>query len=167
MKRIANRILVLFAVILGFTVTGCVSSDPETEQQLAGTWETSFTESEDGVQIVASSTETYSLEGHEYSCVLRYAFGYPIFEHFVTVTYSGNWKASKKTIEVDIDKNSIDFSFNKSITDKSDREEFKQEMLLELKKSGYSEESPILTSITDKFETEDEDGERLVYTRVK
>lgn len=164
--KIANILLGLTIATLAFAFTGCVSSDPKTEQQLAGTWQTTLNDSEDGIEMVAISTDTYSLEEHKFECVIKFSIGYPIFGDLATMTYSGKWKASKETIVVDVDKNSIEFSFNNGYTDKREREEFKNEILSEFKKSGYSEEYPILSPITDTFETEDEDGERLVYTRL-
>lgn len=157
---------VFAAVALAFT--GCSeSSDPETEQALEGTWMTEYTDSEEGIKVVGHMYETYSLPDHTYESEIVYEFGSPINERFCTVTYSGKWKASKDAIYQDIDENSIEFKFNRSIFDREDCEEFENEMLSELKKEGYSEGVRIVSPITDTFEAKDDEGSRYTYIRIK
>lgn len=153
-------IIILF--FIGLMSTSCESRDPETEQKLEGTWKADIVEMEDGVMIMVTMIEKYSLSNHEYSAEISYF----MHTNYATVTYSGKWEASKSSIMIDIDKESIKFYFNTNITDRSERKEFKEEMLAELKKNGYCEIVPINSSITDRFETEDEDGEKLTYYRI-
>lgn len=142
------------------------SSDPETEKAIAGTWKISYTESEDGMSVIASATESYSLEDHRFNAEIKYSFGYPINERLCTITYSGEWKASKKELTTYIDEKTVEFSFNKSLLDRSDREEFESEMLAELKKQSFTEVMPFKSEIGDTFDIIDEDGEIVTYHRV-
>ena len=163
--RIFRKMMALAVVALAFT--GCSeSSDPATEQALEGTWMTEYTETEDGVKVKAYMFETYSLPDHTFESKVTFELGYPINERFCTMACSGTWKASKNAIYQEIDKNSIDFNFNRSFLDREDCEAFEKEMLSELKKEGYSLGYIITSPITDTFEAKDDEGNRYSYTRI-
>lgn len=166
LKKSLTALSLIVMTFIAIATTSCQSSDPETEKAIAGTWRYSYSEKEDGITMTAYVTESYSLDDHRFEAELVLTFCYPINEKLCTVTYSGEWEASKKELTTYIDENSVEFSFNKSITDRSDREGFKSEMLRELKKQGFCEVTPFESAITDSFETIDEDGERITYHRV-
>ena len=97
---------------------------------------------------------------------MTFYVGYPINSTIATVSYSGKWHATKKEIINDVDEKSINFSFNKTFMDKNDRKEFKDELLMELRKNGYQEGVRIKSPIGDSFRAVDDDGEEYIYERV-
>lgn len=170
MKLTFKTFLAIFATVISIISTSCSSSnnsDPETEKAIAGTWSTSFSDSEDGVVMKGTETSTYSLEDHKFNTTIKYYITYPITASFCTITYSGTWEASKEELTAYIDKSSVEFSFNKRMTDKSDREGFKSDILHEMEELDYYEILPFISDITDTFESIDEDGETITYHRIK
>lgn len=153
----------LCAMMVMLVTTGCVMSDKETEAKLNGMWRTTETEYEDGVLTTISTTETFNAEDHTFTAEITCSSeGF----RFVTVSYEGSWKASTDEIEYEIDEKSLSFKFNKSLTSKSERAEFKQSMLDELKDTGYKEGMRIISDITDTFEAEDDEGTKFTYYRI-
>lgn len=167
-----TRLLLLITALMVFAaaLTGCtdtVKSDPATEEKLVGSWECSETEYEDGIAVTTTSRETYSLDDHRFEAKLTLRFGYPINARIATVTYSGKWRASKEVLVCDIDKNSIKFSGNMNILDRSDLKELRQEMESELKKNDYREAIEFISLInSDSFTAKDDDGEIYKYRRI-
>ena len=166
MKKSIKMISAIFIAIVAIVATSCNSSDPETEQALAGTWQTSFNETEDGITMHINVVESYSLEDHKFTSKITINYGYPINEHLCTITWAGEWEASKTVLTTQIDENSIEFSFNKGITDRSDREEIKSEMISGLKEQSFMETLEFKSPITDSFEAVDGEGESFTYTRM-
>lgn len=156
----------MLIVTMTVALTGCESSDPETEQKLEGTWRYSLSDSEDGVSMSVTAMEEYVVKDHTFSSTIKFYVGYPINSNIATVSYSGKWHATKKEIINEIDKKSINFSFNKTFMDKSDRKEFKDELLMELRKNGYQDGVRIKSPIGDSFRAVDDDGEEYMYERV-
>lgn len=154
---------VFAAVALAFT--GCSEpSDPETEQALQGTWMVELTDSKEVPEGVESYVvEMYDLFDHRFEGAICVETVNPVNERVVTVTYSGTWKASKKAIYHDIDKNSIEFKFNRNILDNKECEEFKLEILEEFKKEGNFDVR-IVSPITETFEAIDDEGTHVTYT---
>lgn len=69
MKERKKSLKLLVAMVVGitmFAVTGCHSSDPETEKALQGTWVGTSFEKEDGVTLKMVVTETFSLPDHRF-----------------------------------------------------------------------------------------------------
>ncbi len=166
MNRKFKFILTLLIVVMAINLSACENSDAETEQNLEGSWQYTYSETEDGVHMTVTATESYSLEDHRFNSYIIFHIGYPINADIATVTYEGKWYATKKEIVNDIEKGSVNFSFNKRLLDKSDREEFKDEILRELKKNDYQEGVRIKSPITDSFIAEDNEGEEYHYTRI-
>lgn len=116
--------------------------------------------------MTITAREEYVVKDHTFSATMSFYVGYPINSTIATVSYSGKWHASKKEIFNEIDERSMNFSFNKSLMDKSDRKEFKDEMLKELRKNGYQEGVRIKSDIGDSFRAIDDDGEEYLYERI-
>ena len=166
MKRKVEFLLTMLIVTMTVALTGCQSNDPGTEQKLEGTWTYSYSDSEDGVSMSITAMEEYVVKDHTFKSTLTFYVGYPINSTIATVSYNGKWHATKKEIINEIEKKSINFSFNKSIMDKNDRKEFKDELLMELRKNGYREGVRIKSPIGDSFRAVDDDGEEYMYERV-
>lgn len=156
----------MLIVTMTVALTGCESSDPETEQKLEGTWTYSSTEEEDGVKMTITAVERYSLSDHRFEATIMFDLGFPINEWMAKIKYSGEWSASKDAIMNKVDKGSITFDFNKSLLDSSDRRELKNNILDELKKNDYVEGVRILSPIGDTFDVVDDDGEKVTYIRL-
>ena len=166
MKRKVELLLTMLIVTMAVALTGCQSNDPETEQKLEGTWRYSFSEYEDGVSMSITAMEEYVVKDHTFKSTLTFYVGYPINSNIATVSYNGKWHATKEEIINEIDRKSINFTFNKSIMDKNDRKEFKDELLIELRKNGYREGVRIKSPIGDSFLAVADDEERYTYERV-
>lgn len=166
MIKLLLSVMVSLTAVLTFGCTMTVKSDPETEKAIEGTWECSQTEYEDGISMTFTFRETYSLPDHRSSTTATIYVGYPVNERMLTMTYSGEWRASKDVLANHVDEKSVDLSWNRNLLDASDVREMEDEMLSELKKNGYRESLELLTPITDTFEARDDDGERYRYKRV-
>lgn len=153
-------------LIMMSACTLTVKSHEPTERKLAGTWEVTTTEIEDGITITLTMRDTYSLTDHRFESKVIMKAGYPLNKRLMTMTYSGQWRASRDMLITHIDKNSIDFTYNSSLLDRSDILRMKQEMTYELKKNDYREGIELKSDITDRFTAEDEDGDTYTFFRV-
>ena len=164
--------VLIITVCLAIAVTlmcGCtltVKSDPATEQKLEGTWEFVETENEDGVDIRITTRETYTLADHRFTTKITMYAGSPVDRRIMTLTYEGEWRASKDMLLNYIDKGSLDFSFNNALFDTADMLKLKTEMTSELRKNDYREGVEIKSPITDRFIAEDDEGDTYTYRRV-
>lgn len=165
MKR-KNLMVVMMLVAVLTVIPGCGTSDAETEKKLEGTWTYSTTEVENGIKMTMTAIEKYSLPDHRFEATMTLEVGYPVNETMATIKYSGKWSASKEGIVNKVDKSSITFEFNKSLVDRSDRQDFKEEMLAELKMNEYEERVRIVSPIGDTFEAVDDEGEKYTYVRL-
>ncbi len=166
MKTILKQLSFVLLALSVLTISGCKSSDPETENALAGTWECHITLTEDDVTMIGKVIETYSLPDHEFQTEINFYLTYPMTIQICKITYSGQWKATKEYLYQDIEKNSISFTFNNSVLDSSDREGMKSQFLKELSDQGYSEGIRFKSPISDSFKAEDDEGEIYEYIRV-
>ncbi|MDE6351738.1 MAG: hypothetical protein K2K88_01150 [Muribaculaceae bacterium] len=127
----------IYVAIVSIFVTSCgVTSDPETEKKLEGTWQTEYFDTEDGVKVKMTSIETYSLSDHRYDAQVGMEMTSPIYMNIGSINYTGTWKASKEMVECKIDKQSLSFKFS-DLLDSSDKREFKQEFLKGLEENDY------------------------------
>lgn len=160
----------LTAIVVSVGLASCtltVKSDSATEKKLVGTWECSQTEYEDGVAVTTTSRETYFLENHRFDAKLVLRLGYPVNARLATITYSGEWRASKEMLVCHIDKNSIKISGNMNLLDRSDLAELRSEMESEWKKIDYREAIEFVSLInSDNFTAKDDDGEVYKYRRI-
>lgn len=165
-----NILWFLTAMVMAVTLAGCtltVKSDPATEKKLVGTWECTQTEYEDGVAVTTTSRETYSLEDHRFETRLVLRLGYPVNARLATITYSGQWRASKEMLVCHIDKNSIEISGNMKLLDFGDLAELRSEMEAEWEKNDYREAIEFISLINSgSFTAKDDDGEVYEYRRV-
>lgn len=164
--------VLIITVCLAIAVTlmcGCtltVKSDPATERKLEGTWEFVEFEYEDGVALKITTRETYTLADHRFTAEITTHAGSPVNRHLMTLSYEGEWRASKDMLLNYIDKGSLNFSFNKMLFDKSDMLRLRTEMSVELRKNDYREGVEIKSPITDRFIAEDAEGDTYTYRRV-
>ena len=134
MKKLAKICICFILGLLCISLPSCSGRDMETERKLEGVWSASEVMTEFGTNIKFSIIETYSLRDHCFSTQIYYSIG---LIQYAGITYEGKWRASKKTISQTIDKNSVKFLFNTNLLDKSDCDEFREDVLKELKKDGY------------------------------
>lgn len=162
--RVAQLLLFLMA-LAGISSCGPVS-DSDTEKRIDGTWETTITEYEDGVTMETTEKLTYDASDHKMHCEIRCDMTNPMHMHFVTVTYEGTWSASKSKIIGEIDKQTIDFTFN-PLLDYSDKSEFKEEIMKEFQNANFLDGGEIINITSDKLKIRDEiDDKVYVYKRM-
>ena len=165
MKRLKKTLSAMAFGLLALLTANCggsVASDPETEAKLNGTWQCEFSEYEDGIELKTKGIETYSLPDHSYRAEYNITMTSPLYMEVATVSWTGTWKASKNQLEGKIDKESISFSFN-DLFDSSDRREFEEDFLSDMKKDNYTEGMRFTSDITDKFTAKD-DGDDIIIT---
>ena len=167
MMRTTKIITTLMVSFVAIFATSCgITSDPETEKKLEGTWITEATEYEDGMRMKIVSKETFSLSGHVYEAQLSMMMTSPVRMDIGTVSYSGTWKAYKEGVECKIDKESLSFTFS-NMLDASDKREMKQEIINGLEELDYTEGMRFTSDITDQFTAkDDEDDTVMTYYRV-
>ncbi len=165
--RPLTAILTAATLIMMSACTLTVRSHEPTEKKLAGTWEATSTEIEDGVEITYTMRDTYSLPDHRYESKVIIKAGYPVNTRLLTMSYCGEWRASKDMLITHIDKNSINFNYNTSLLDLADLLRMKQEMTHELKKNNYREGVELTSDITDRFTAKDDDGETYTFIRIE
>lgn len=166
LEKTLNAMAFGLLALLTANCGGSVASDPETEAKLNGTWQWEYSEYEDGVELKSKCIETYSLPDHSCRAECNITMTSPFYMDVATVSWTGTWKASKEQVECKIDKESISFNFNDEF-DSSDRREFEDDFLSELKKVDYKEGMRFTSEITDKFTAvDDEDDTTYTFYRL-
>lgn len=136
------------------------AGDPAIEQQLDGTWTATHkqTEYEDGEKIVAEVTETVTFDSStkEMSGKITIEYTYPFDMKLCTVSYTGKWSADAESLTEIYDKGKLGFKFHTGLLDKSDKEEFKKEMMSDLESKEVTEIRSITSDRLVVFDGEDE-----------
>lgn len=137
------------------------SSDSKTEKKLVGEWESEGSERIEGFEFKYTTTLCFSDD--KTFRVEEYCVSPDIPELYYSVRYEGTWKATSEEIFTTIDEKSIEFTCSDEF-DKSEREEFENDILSELKKSGFETSNEIITLNQTTLVIYDE-KERVKYSR--
>lgn len=133
-----------------------VTSDPEIEQMLDGTWTCYHSWDEDGVSCSMNMRITYDASNHTFQ-----ESGSSTIEGMSAISFecNGTWSANKDKLYEDTDVDNADISissyFSEDISEKDLRREMKRE-------------NPLTSKIISLTETElvlDEDGEQTVWRK--
>lgn len=154
-------------VFLILCMTSCDAfKDGSAEVDLEGTWEYTFTDTDDGVTL--SFHEVLNLESNNtFKAHLEFEALAPFKYKIGHVDYSGTWSVEDQKLLCEINKNSIDFTFG-NLMDGEDRREFKDDLLSAWIENDYIDGGKILSISDEAFSLKDEhDGTLYHYERVK
>lgn len=170
MKSVLKTIKLFVCVIYVIGLNSCgLIPDKEIEKNLAGTWKTTQIENEDGMtmKMVETVTYYYNKNGdNTFDTELQIKITSPISMNIGTVSYSGTWSASKKKMIQEINKNSVNFSFN-NLLDSSDKQDFKSDFYDSMKECDYTEGGELISISPNEFSLRDEEENEIYnYTRL-
>lgn len=149
-----TKLLVAFCAMFAVLMSACgVKSDPNTEEELVGTWIANETVEEDGeecdvvfkLELGDDNTADVSIKFYAYDMYLG------------SVKAEGAWHASADEFELSLNENSMEFSGFLEMMSKSEREEAISDI------AGDTVWD--IVSLTDCTFVVDEDGDRYHFER--
>lgn len=127
---------IIVAIFMAVAMVSCESGNAEIEKKLAGEWQFSFQDNEEGLDLQITFITDFSVEDHVVTATETYYMCYPINETMCEVSYNGTWYATKNKIVIKVDVNSVNFSFNQELFDREEREDYKKTWFEDLKNFG-------------------------------